>query len=87
MTHSFHMCLTFLKLQVEELAVQRDDLADKNEKNQAIDNQSRKWRKQCDDLRDLNEDLRHQIDDLKEEWDYDKIGQNKEKKKLEDRMR
>ena len=87
MIHSFHMCLTFLKLQVEELAVQRDDLADKNEKNQAIDNQNRKWRKQCDDLRDLNEDLRHQIDDLNEERDYEKIGRNKEKKKLEDRIR
>jgi len=54
---------------------------------QAIYNQSRKWRKQCDALRDLNEDLRHQIDDLKEEWDNDKIAQNKEKKKLEDPMR
>ena len=75
------------KLQVEELADQRDDLASKNEKNQEIDNQSKRWRKRCDEMRDLNEDLQHTIDDLKEERDNEKIGRAKEKKKYEDRIR
>ena len=84
---TFYVCLNWLKLQVEELAAQRDDLADKNEKIQAIENQNKKLKKQCDDFRDLNEDLQHKIDDVKDEWENDVFGKNKEIKKLEDRLR
>ena len=72
---------------MEELADQRDDLASKNEKNQEMDNQSKRWRKRCDEMRDLNEDLQHTIDDVKEELENVKIGRSKEKKKYEDRIR
>ena len=72
---------------MEELADQRDDLASKNEKNQEMDNQSKRWRKRCDEMRDLNEDLQHTIDDVKEELENVKIGRAKENKKYEDRIR
>ena len=52
-----------------------------------MDNQSRRWRKRCDEMRDLNEDLQHKIDDIKEERDNEKIGRAKDKKKFEDRFR
>ena len=52
---------------MEQLTTQRGDLADKNEKIQFIENQNKKWKKHCDDFRDLNEDLQHQVDDVKKE--------------------
>lgn len=52
-----------------------------------MDNQSKRWRKRCDEMRDLNEDLQHKIDDIKEERDNEKIGRAKDKKKFEDRLR
>ena len=64
---TFYVCLNKLKLRVEQLTTQRGDLADKNEKIQFIENQNKKWKKHCDDFRDLNEDLQHQVDDVKKE--------------------
>ena len=72
---------------MEELATQRDDLADKNEKILVIENQNKNLKKQCDAFRDLNEDLQHKIDDVKDEWENDVMRLEKATKKLEDRLR
>ena len=52
-----------------------------------MDSEIKRWKKRCDQFRDLNEDLQHQIDDKNEELDNEKIGRSKDKKKLEDRLR
>ena len=79
--------MNFQKLTVEEIAAQRDDLQNKLDKYQEMDSEIKRWKKRCDEFRDLNEDLQHEIDDKNEEQDNGKIGRSKDKKKLEDRLR
>ena len=82
-----NICLNFRKLSMSEVVTQRDDLQNKVDKYQEINIQNERWKKRCDEFRDLNEDIQHKIDDVKEELDIEKFRREKEKQKLEDQVR
>ena len=72
---------------MSEVVTQRDDLRNKVDEYQELDIQNERWKKRCHEFRDLNEDLQHKIDDVKEELDIEKFRREKEKQKFEDQVR